>query len=140
VHPTAGIDWEAVFALKADVARELERLRVAGAIGAPLEAEVDVYLDAAQRARLEGLGDELRFVLITSDARMFDAAERPADAVAATSVARQGAWIAVRPLDHSKCVRCWHRRPDVGADARHPELCGRCVSNVEGPGETRSFA
>jgi isoleucyl-tRNA synthetase len=140
VHPAAGIDWEAVLALKSDVSRELERLRVAGEIGAPLEAEVDVYLDPAQRARLEGLGEELRFVLITSDARFFDAAARPADAVPAASVAREGAWIAVRPLEHAKCARCWHRRPDVGTDARHPELCARCVSNLEGPGETRSFA
>jgi isoleucyl-tRNA synthetase len=140
VHPAAGIDWEAVLALKSDVSRELERLRVAGEIGAPLEAEVDVYLDPAQRARLEGLGGELRFVLITSDARFFDAATRPADAVPAASVAREGAWIAVRPLEQAKCARCWHRRPDVGTDARHPELCARCVSNLEGPGETRSFA
>ena len=127
-------------ALKADVSRELERLRVAGEIGAPLEAEVDVYLDAAQRARIEGLGEELRFVLITSDARWFDAADRPADAVPATTVAKEGVWIAVRALEHAKCPRCWHRRPDVGSDPRHPELCSRCVSNLEGPGETRSFA
>jgi isoleucyl-tRNA synthetase len=140
VHPTPGIDWDAVLALKAEVSRELERLRAAGEIGAPLEAEVDVYLDAVQRARLAGLGDELRFVLITSDARMFDAGERPAGAVPATGVAKEGAWIAVRPLEHAKCARCWHRRPDIGEDARHPELCGRCVSNLEGPGETRQFA
>ena len=140
VHPAPGIDWEAVLALKADVSRELERLRVAGEIGAPLEAEVDVYLDEAQRARLGGLGEELRFVLITSDARFFDAPARPADAVPAASVAKEGAWIAVRPLDHAKCGRCWHRRADVGSDPRHPELCARCVSNLEGPGETRSFA
>jgi len=140
VHPTPGIDWDAVLALKTDVSRELERLRVAGEIGAPLEAEVDVYLDVTQRARLEGLGEELRFVLITSAARMFDAAERPADAVPAGSVAKEGAWIAVRPLEHAKCARCWHRRPDIGTDSRHPELCGRCVSNLEGPGETRRFA
>jgi isoleucyl-tRNA synthetase len=140
VHPAQGIDWEAVLALKADVSRELERLRVAGEIGAPLEAEVDVYLDPAQRARLEGLGEELRFVLITSEARFFDASARPADAVPAATVAREGAWIAVRPLEHAKCARCWHRRPDVGTDPRHPGLCARCVSNLEGPGETRSFA
>ena len=140
VHPAPGIDWDAVLALKADVSRELEQLRVAGAIGAPLEAEVDVYLDAAQRVRLEGLGEELRFVLITSAARMFDAGERPVEAVPATGVAADGAWIAVRPLEHAKCARCWHRRPEVGQDARHPELCGRCVSNLEGPGETRRFA
>ena len=140
VHPSRGIDWEAVLALKSDVARELERLRAEGRIGAPLEAEVDVYLDAAQRERLGGLGEELRFVLITSEARLLPAADRPADAVAAESVAGSGAWIAVRALEHAKCARCWHRRADVGHDAGHPELCGRCVTNLEGPGEKRSFA
>jgi isoleucyl-tRNA synthetase len=140
VHPSLGIDWEAVLALKSDVARELERLRTEGRIGAPLEAEVDVYLDGAQRARLGGLGEELRFVLITSEARLLPEADRPADAVAAETVAPAGAWIAVRALEHAKCARCWHRRADVGHDARHPELCGRCVSNLEGPGEKRKFA
>ena len=139
VHPSPGIDWDAVLALKSDVARELERLRAEGRIGAPLEAEVDVYLDAAGQARLGGLGDELRFVLITSEARLLEAAARPADAVAAESLPG-GAWIAVRPLGHAKCARCWHRRADVGHDARHPELCGRCVTNLEGPGETRKYA
>ena len=140
VHPSPGIDWEAVLSLKEDVSRELEQLRAAGKIGAPLEAEVDVYLDASQRKRLEGLGEELRFVLITSEARSFDAETRPADAVPASSMARDGAWIAVRALEHEKCARCWHRRPDVGHDEHHPGLCRRCVSNLEGPGETRSFA
>jgi isoleucyl-tRNA synthetase len=139
-HPSPGIDWDAVLALKSDVSRELERLRAAGSIGAPLEAEVDVYVDAVQRARLEGLGEELRFVLITSDARLLDASERPADAVPAGEVAKDGVWIAVRALDYAKCARCWHRRPDIGQDSSHPELCSRCVSNLEGPGETRSFA
>ena len=140
VHADPGIDWPTVLGLKQDVGRQLELLRSAGTIGAPLEAEVDVYLDDACRARLAGLGDELRFVLITSEARMLDAAERPADAVPAPGVAAQGAWIAVRKLDDPKCVRCWHRRPDVGQDPTHPELCGRCVSNLAGPGETRRFA
>ncbi len=140
VHADPGIDWPTVLGLKQDVGRQLELLRATGTIGAPLEAEVDVYLDDACRARLAGLGDELRFVLITSEARMLDAAERPADAVPAPGVAAQGAWIAVRKLDDPKCVRCWHRRPDVGQDPTHPELCGRCVSNLAGPGETRRFA
>jgi isoleucyl-tRNA synthetase len=140
VHPSPGIDWEAVLALKSDVARELERLRAEGRIGAPLEAEADVYLDPAQQARIGGLGEELRFVLITSAARILAEAGRPADAIAAESVAATGAWLAVRPLEHAKCARCWHRRPDVGHDARHPELCGRCVTNLEGPGETRNYA
>jgi isoleucyl-tRNA synthetase len=134
------IDWEAVIALKADVARELERLRTEGRIGAPLEAVVDVYADASHRPRLSALGDELRFALITSGARVHGAEERPADAVPATGVAKEGVWIAVRPTVAPKCVRCWHRRDDVGTNPAHPEICGRCVTNVEGPGEVRRFA
>ena len=79
-------------------------------------------------------------MLITSEARLLDASQRPADAVPAVQVAKEGAWIAVRALEYGKCARCWHRRPDIGGDAGHPELCSRCVSNLEGPGETRSFA
>jgi isoleucyl-tRNA synthetase len=135
-----GVDWDALIALRTDVSRELERLRVAGTIGAPLEAEVDVYCDADWAAKLGAPGDELRFVLITSAARVHDAEARPADAVAATGVAGSGVWIAVRPSAAAKCVRCWHRRDDVGHDAAHPELCGRCVSNLAGSGETRRYA
>jgi isoleucyl-tRNA synthetase len=138
---TAGdVDWDAVIALKTDVSRELERLRAAGELGAPLEAAVDVYLDEAQHRRMSALGDELRFVLITSQARMRPAAERPASAVAAESVAKEGAWIAVTVDAAPKCVRCWHRRADVGADPQHPEICKRCAGNLEGAGESRRYA
>jgi isoleucyl-tRNA synthetase len=140
VRPDDSVDWDAVVALKADVARELERLRTAGELGAPLEAAVDVYLDEAQHRRMAGLGDELRFVLITSQARIKPAAERPASAVAAESVAKEGAWISVAVDPAPKCVRCWHRRADVGKDPEHPEICGRCVSNLTGEGEARRYA
>ena len=101
---------------------------------------MDVYLDEAQHRRMGALGDELRFVLITSQARMRPAAERPADAAVATSVAGTGAWIAVAVDPAPKCLRCWHRRADVGSDPDHPEICGRCVTNLDGAGETRYFA
>jgi isoleucyl-tRNA synthetase len=136
----AGIDWDAAIALRTDVARELERLRAAGSLGAPLEAAVDVYLDEAQHRRMATLGDELRFVLITSQARMRPAAERPANAVAATSVAETGAWISVAVEGAPKCARCWHRRADVGSDPGHPEICRRCVTNLQLPGEARRYA
>ncbi len=140
VTSASGPDWDAVIALKSDVSRELERLRADGELGAPLEAGVDVFLDASQHKRFAALGDELRFVLITSAAQLRPEAERPEDAVAATSVAKSGAWIAIRVLDAVKCARCWHRREDIGSDARHPLLCTRCAGNVEGQGETRQQA
>jgi len=132
----AAIDWPAFIALKTGVARELERLRAAGAIGAPLDAEVTVYAPAAQFARLAALQDELHFLLITSQAHVVLSEVPPADAV---RTALDEVWVRVQPSGRPKCVRCWHLRSDVGSDPRHPELCARCVVNVEGPGEERKF-
>jgi isoleucyl-tRNA synthetase len=132
----AAIDWPALIALKADVARDLERLRTAGEIGAPLQAEVVIYAPAAQAGRFVALRDELRFLLITSQARVVET-DTPAASTVPTS--EPGVWIEVKPSTQPKCVRCWHLRSDVGSDSRHPALCARCVLNVEGPGEERQF-
>ncbi len=134
------IDWDAVFGVRSAVARELEKLRNSGAIGAPLDAEVDLYCTQELERTLATFGDELRFTFITSEARVHPAAKRPANAVPAEEGERNAAWVVVRASEHGKCVRCWHKRPDVGADRDHPELCGRCVTNVVGPGETRRWS
>jgi len=134
------VDWAGVLEVRASVLRELERLRVAGEIGGPLDAAVDLYAAPDTRASLAPLGDELRFVLITSEAQVHPAEARPADAVAAQGDGASGLWLSVRRSTSAKCVRCWHRREDVGADPRHPELCARCVVNLEGTGETRCYA
>ncbi|HLZ97777.1 MAG TPA: isoleucine--tRNA ligase [Steroidobacteraceae bacterium] len=131
------LDWPALIALKADVARQLERLRAAGEIGAPLEAEVTLYAPDSQAARFAAVQDELRFVLITSQARIAQTDVPASDAVPSSA---EGVWIEVKPSIQPKCVRCWHLRSDVGSDLNHPELCARCVVNVEGPGEERQFA
>ncbi|MFM7274568.1 MAG: zinc finger domain-containing protein, partial [Gammaproteobacteria bacterium] len=87
--------------------------------------------------QLAQLGEELRFVLITSTASIAPLESAPADAATAEM---PGLRLIVRPAAGSKCVRCWHRREDVGSHAAHPELCGRCTSNVDGPGERRAHA
>ena len=129
-------DWARALEVRAEVGRHLEQARKAGAIGAGLDAEVDLYCDAELNEGLAKLGDELRFLLITSDARVYPSAETGDDALAGEV---GGLRVRVRPSEHAKCVRCWHHRPDVGADDNHPELCGRCVENVEGAGETRRY-
>ena len=131
--------WDPVLDVRVAVSKELEKLRVGGAIGASLDAEVDLYCDDTLRRRLGALGDELRFVLITSYARLHAAGNRPVDAVGAAA-ADEPFWIKVCASSHPKCVRCWHHRADVGSVDAHPELCGRCVENVAGPGEERRFA
>jgi isoleucyl-tRNA synthetase len=136
----SAIDWPRLITLRSEVARELERLRVAGEIGAPLQAELDVYCNAGQYPRISALGDELRFLMITSKARVHQAEAAPAGAVAAELVAGGGVWLTVRPTAAPKCVRCWHHTEDVGSVAAHPELCARCVGNLALPGETRRFA
>jgi isoleucyl-tRNA synthetase len=136
----APLDWPRILEARGAVLRELERLRVAGRIGAPLDAVVDLYAGPEMRAALEPLGEELRFVLITSEARVHAAETRPADAVAAGPEGQPGLWVGVQPSGAAKCVRCWHKREDVGSVASHPELCARCAGNVDGPGESRRFA
>ena len=132
------MDWIAVRQVREAVSHELEALRAADQIGSSLDAEVDLYCAPDLQECLASLGDELRFVLITSDARLHDAEKRPADAKPAEEM--DGLWIAAAPSAHPKCVRCWHRRPDIGRVAVHPELCERCVDNIDGSGESREYA
>ncbi|MDH3419414.1 MAG: isoleucine--tRNA ligase, partial [Gammaproteobacteria bacterium] len=125
-----------ILELREAVDKELERLRVEGKIGSPLDADVTVYCSDPQLGALRALGDELRFILITSAARVESADAKPADAVEASTTFD----LTVAPTTAEKCARCWHRRADVGTIAEHPGLCARCVGNVEGPGEQRKFA
>jgi len=135
--PAARIDWAAFIELRTDVTRELEKLRDTGAIGAPLDARVDVYCLAQEYPRFAALGAELRFLLITSEAAVHEVAAAPPQAVPAANL--PGVWIAVSADTDAKCVRCWNRRPDVGRHSQHPQLCGRCVGNLALPGEARRY-
>lgn len=129
--------WDRVLEARTAIGKQLEVLRKAGSIGSTLDAEVAIYADAETLALLGQLGDELRFVLISSAARLHSLADAPADALA-TELA--GIKLGLAASAHGKCVRCWHHRADVGSHAEHPELCGRCVENVVGAGEQRRFA
>ena len=130
--------WEHITAVREVVSKELEKLRANGDIGSALDAEVDLYADTDTQLMLNALGDELRFLLITSYVRVHDAAESPDDAVVG-EVPDLSFTIKVSPSMHKKCIRCWHHREDVGSSAEHPEICGRCVVNVSGEGELRRF-
>ncbi|MBF0674984.1 isoleucine--tRNA ligase [Pseudomonas sp.] len=129
--------WEQIQAVKGAVNKELEGMRAAKAIGGSLQAEVTLYGEESLQAALGKLGNELRFALITSTASLAPLADAPADAVA-TEV--PGLKLKIVKSAHAKCARCWHHREDVGNHAEHPELCDRCVENIEGAGETRHYA
>ncbi len=131
--------WQRLLQLREVVARPLEQLRVAKAIGSSLDAEIDLYVPPAIKQQLDMLGDELRFAFITSYARVHDFAAKPADAATERLEGGEEVAVKVAATAHPKCVRCWHHRDDVGSNAEHPELCGRCVTNVAGAGEPRRF-
>jgi isoleucyl-tRNA synthetase len=119
--------WSRLRELRALTTKRIEELRVAGAVGSSLQAEVTLLASGDDYDLLASLGDDLKFVLITSAARVEKSdGETRVEASAST---------------HQKCERCWHYRDDVGADdAAHPGLCGRCVSNLHGAGEARQHA
>ncbi len=118
--------WGDIRAVREQVNKKLEEQRATGAIGSALQAEVDVYAPKDIFELLARLGDDLRLVFITSRANVH---------------LREGELeIKASPSAHAKCERCWHYREDVGSDAAHPTLCGRCVSNLFGGGEARHYA
>ncbi|MFT5571896.1 MAG: isoleucyl-tRNA synthetase [Cryomorphaceae bacterium] len=129
--------WSNLIAIRNEVSKQIEALRVAGSIGSALDAKVELFADPTNQAILQPLGDELRFVLITSAASV-KALDQAGQDAQECEIA--GLRIVVSALSDPKCVRCWHRRPEVGSILEHPELCERCVSNVDGDGEARDFA
>ncbi|RTZ63188.1 MAG: isoleucine--tRNA ligase [Aquificaceae bacterium] len=132
------VDWATVFAVREASAKQLEQLRKDGSIGSSLDAELLIHCSGDTFAALNKLGDELRFVLMTSATLVQEATSQPADSVVAEGL--QGVWLQSMASADEKCVRCWHHRDDVGSNAEHPELCGRCVENVIGSGEERHYA
>jgi len=127
--------WGRLRAWRGEVTKAIEGLRATGAVGSSLQAEIEVAADGTLFEDLASLGDDLRFVLIVSAARLREAeAGELGEADAATGK------IAVVPSPHAKCERCWHWRADVGHDASEPGLCGRCTSNLHGAGEPRHAA
>ena len=118
--------WKRIREIRAEVLKKLEEARAAGTIGSSLQAVLEVGATGEDKALLESLGDDLKFVMITSKARIRDCGGPLEINVAAAS--------------EPKCERCWHYRADVGRYPSHPTVCGRCVDNLEGRGENRQHA
>ena len=113
----------------------LEQLRRDKTIGASLAAEITLEASGRLAEELESVGDELRFFFISSDVHLAPVAEPMETA----DIDGNRLKLSVQPTEHAKCVRCWHHRDSVGSNPDHPEICGRCVENVDGPGETRHW-
>lgn len=117
--------WSRIRELRDTVNKDIETLRADGKVGSSLQANVVLEVPAEDHALLAGLGEDLKFVFITS----------AIEVAAASAVATK-----VTPSTDAKCERCWHYRADVGHDPAHPTICGRCTSNLFGAGEDRKFA
>ncbi len=120
--------WTRIRALRAQVLKKLEESRITGDIGSSLAATVEIQAGKDDFTLLNSLGDDLKFVLITSETRLLQNDDL------------QTIEVHVTPSRHQKCERCWHYRIDVGHGAEYPTLCGRCISNLYGSGEQRKFA
>ncbi len=131
--------WAEVLLVKTEVNRGIEDARKNGLIkkGGSLSTELTLYCDDQHLELLRQIGDELRFVLLVSGVRLSPLADAPEDA---HKTERSGLQLRIEPSKHAKCERCWHHRPEVGHLAAHPDLCQRCVDNIEGDGEQRQFA
>jgi len=120
--------YESLQLIRSAVLKQLEEVRASGAIGSSLQAEVEIHASGDKLALLQSFGDDLKFVLITSGA------------VVIPVVNEADEKFIVTPSTHKKCERCWHYRADVGIDHQHSSICGRCVANLFGHGESRVIA
>ena len=134
----AQVNWQLIQSAKESVNQAIEAARNDGLVKGSLSAEVALYADGAVFDALTALGGEIRFVTITSEVDLYPLSEAP-DGAVTDSVCPQLA-VVVKATESEKCERCWHHRPDVGSVSAHPTLCTRCVDNVEGAGEERTFA
>ncbi|OAT25890.1 isoleucine--tRNA ligase [Proteus myxofaciens] len=129
--------WAELLAVRSEVNKVLEQARADKQLRGSLEASVILYADKALAEKLNALGNELRFVLLTSQAKVADIHEAPETAIASDMA---GLKIGLHKAEGEKCPRCWHYATDIGKVAEHADLCGRCVTNVAGNGEERKFA
>lgn len=128
--------WALIAEVKTAVNKVLETKRNEGVIGKALSASVTLYCDGELYEQLSRLKNELRFVLITSEALVKNTSPSPESVVTEL----EGLSVVVEANNNPKCTRCWHQRPEVGTLAAHPELCHRCVDNIDRKGEIRYFA
>jgi len=117
--------WSRIREIRDQVNKDIEALRADGQVGASLQASVNLQVGPEDHTLLASLGNDLKFVFITSQLNL----EEGSELVAKVSVSQD-----------TKCDRCWHYSPDVGVNPAHPTLCGRCDSNLHGSGEKRLFA
>lgn len=129
--------WQQVMLVKADVNSALEKARTSKLIGGSLEAKVTLFVNSSTASLLAKLEDELRFVLITSEAHVQALTEKTSDALETPNAEL---FVLVEKSEDQKCTRCWHHKAEVGKDPKHPELCNRCIENVDGNGEARHYA
>ncbi|WP_182406209.1 isoleucine--tRNA ligase [Psychrobacter sp. GP33] len=134
-------DWQHIMRAKDMVNKHIETARENKLINANLSADVVLTANGAMYDSLAKLGEELRFVLITSKATLQPKSAAVQDTSADGNIDESADLsIEVKAAEGTKCVRCWHVRDDIGVDATHPELCARCVTNLSGDGEVRHYA
>ncbi|MBV1932688.1 MAG: isoleucine--tRNA ligase, partial [Porticoccaceae bacterium] len=131
-------DWQTIFAVKEAVNKALEDARRNNLVKGALDADITLYASSDIAEVLGKMGDELRFVTITSSADVVS--QEPGSDGSGIETSLPGLRLDIRISEADKCVRCWHHQEDVGTSAEHPELCGRCIDNVAGEGELRRFA
>jgi isoleucyl-tRNA synthetase len=136
-EPLNNAYWSQILLVRTEVNKALENARKEKVVGKALEAEVTLYISGELANAVTLLGEELRFVLITSGAHVEVVDQLPTDAI---KTELEHLALKVSATSGTKCERCWHFTDDVGSDDSHEDLCGRCITNVDGDGEQRKFA
>ena len=118
-------DWETILEVRDIVNQTIEAERNQGNIKGSLDTEIDLVIPKSLYDTLATFLNEIHFLFIVSECRI-----TAGDEISCT----------ITNSTNKKCIRCWHHDPSIGESELHPEICQRCISNVDGDGEERKFA
>jgi isoleucyl-tRNA synthetase len=128
--------WQQMLSVRDAVNKVLEKARDEGVIGGALDASVTLYAKKDLYHVLNQIAPELRFLLLTSSVELILSDTPPLEAQASDL---QDLWVRIDAASAPKCIRCWQKREDIGSHKEHPEICDRCIENVDGEGEQRLY-
>jgi len=134
--------WKILFALRTNALPELEKSRQSKSIGKALEAKFSIKFPKPKVERgMEHLGSylilgdwtglEVNSLVSAETIQILQEILNVSKIEAAISDSVKAWEFIVSKADGQKCERCWHWETDIGQNAEHPTICGRCVEAVK---------
>ena len=127
--------WSSILTLREAVNKELEIKRKEAVIGNSLEARVEIYTPDDKVFAFFNTDKKLwNMVFIISQVNIEKLTKHDYLKIELAEMNIEGFGsfkVRVERAKGKKCTRCWNYCENVGLNAEHPELCERCLKQIQ---------